>query len=759
MVLISEGKSDYVISLAHDAIPAERTAAIQLQEYLHLATGVSLRVVNENTLSADRPQIFIGAGKRVKNLLPDENWNALGTDGIVIKTVSKNLILAGGRPRGTLYAVFQFLEEQVGVRWWTPTEKYVSHTSSVKVPPLSIRYVPPFTYREHFSTAAMKDPLFATRMRLNWQHQRQDETLGGHSTILGWVHTFDALLPPQEYFKDHPEWYSDPANGNLPCTPNSKMPAPQTSQLNLGNEEMRAELTRNALQMIRKNPKNPKAGVISISQNDNNNWCRSSYELEMLKKEGSPAGALVKFVNAVAADIEKEFPDFLVETLAYHYTQKAPTYERPRRNVVIRLCTINNDFSRPFNSETNRSFQDDLLKWKAIAPRLYIWNYAGNFNNWVFPAPNIKPLGENLRLFARNNVIGVFEQGDAYSNGVGDFIQLRTWLTSKLLWNPFQDENELTNEFLQGYYGAAAPHLANYLDLIHSSFMEAGGQLEISPTNHNFLTLEVMNQATALLNAAQQSVEESPEILRRVRRVRLSLDHAWILRYNILHQLSIAGQKPFSGPANINLFVEEFIKSAREFGIEKIEEHKTFEEYAPTLKARFAPAVPLPEELQNKIPPGQQLRNVIDVQDVNLHLVLGANEGAIVNDPKASDHKAVRVIGATRSWVVQYRLQDIPQSFLNNDTWQCYAVVRVEKNDQLAPTGNAFIGGIYDQANHKSISDITPGIEDFLDDEYKIVSLGTYSLTPDSHIWLTSVGNNPAVNAVYVDRIILIRAP
>jgi len=745
--------SNYVISLAEDAIPAEKIAASQLQKYLQLTTGISLKIQSESTLTNDTPQILIGAGKRVKSLLPNEDWNALGTEGIVIKTVDKNLILAGGRPRGTLYAVFQFLEDQVGVRWWTPMEEYVPRLSSLKISPLNIDYVPPFIYREHFATGIIQEPLFATRMKSNGQFEKQDETWGGHFAILGWVHTFDKLLPPQKYFYAHPEWYSDPQNGNKPCTKNSKMPAPQTSQLNLGNEEMRAELTKNALEWIRQNPQ---AGIISISQNDNNNWCHSEYEEDMLKKEGSPSGALLKFVNEVAQDIHKEFPGFLVETLAYQYTRHPPLHERPGRNVVIRLSSIDTDFSRPLDSEANKSFRDDLLQWRKIAPRLYIWNYAGDFNDWVFPAPNLFPLGADLRFFAQNNVIGVFEQGDGYSNGVGDFIQLRTWLTAKLLWNPFQDEDKLIDEFLQGYYGAAAPDLKSYLDLMHNAYLKTGLKLGISPTNNSFLTLDVMNQATALFDSAQRAVKNNPELSLRVKRARLSLDHAWILRYNTLHQLSVAEQKYFSGPENISAFVGQFIATAQGFGIANIEEHKSFEDYIPTLQARFAKPAPLPDELKNKVPPHEYFQNVLDVQDINLDLILNGGQVSVVDDPQASDKKAARIIGTTKDWVVKYRLQDIPSSFLKDDLWQCYAVIRIEKNPESTLSGNAFNCGIYDYTNRKTIITMTPSVAGFADGEYHLVDLGAHTLTPGIYIWVTSV-NNPAVSAVYVDRIILIR--
>ena len=76
-------------------------------------------------------------------------------------------------------------------------------------------YTPPFRYREHFTTSVQRDPLFATRLRENGHHQKQGEELGGHYSILGFVHTFDQLLPPAKYFKEHPEWYSDANSAGL----------------------------------------------------------------------------------------------------------------------------------------------------------------------------------------------------------------------------------------------------------------------------------------------------------------------------------------------------------------------------------------------------------------------------------------------------------------------------------------------------------------------------------------------------------------
>ena len=213
LTLARDGKSEYSIVLASDAIDAEKTAAAQLQQNLQKVTGATLPIKEEAEVAADAPQILVGAGARVKTLLPRQDWNTLGHDGIVIKTVGKNLILAGGRPRGALYAVFEFLEKSAGVRWWTPTESTIPHRDILTVAPQNTVYISPFAYREHFANSVQSDPLFATRMRENGNYMHQGEELGGHYTILGFVHTFDLLLPPEKYFKEHPEWYSDPDNG------------------------------------------------------------------------------------------------------------------------------------------------------------------------------------------------------------------------------------------------------------------------------------------------------------------------------------------------------------------------------------------------------------------------------------------------------------------------------------------------------------------------------------------------------------------
>lgn len=248
--LAKNQQTSYVIALAADAIPAEKTAAEQLQKYLQQVTGAAFPIQPETQVNADAPQILVGAGTRVRSLLPAQDWSTLGQDGIVIKTIGKNLILTGGRPRGSLYAVFQFLEDEVGCRWWTPIASTIPNRSTLDVRPQNLIYISPFNYRESFTTSVQSDPVFATVLRQNGHHQKQGKEWGGHYEILGWAHTFGQLLPVEKYFEQHPEWYSDPANEYKPATASSKMPQARKTDLCLGNPEVLDAITEQALGWI-----------------------------------------------------------------------------------------------------------------------------------------------------------------------------------------------------------------------------------------------------------------------------------------------------------------------------------------------------------------------------------------------------------------------------------------------------------------------------------------------------------------------------
>jgi hypothetical protein len=203
-MIATNGASTCVISLAADATVPEQTAARELQEHLQAMTGATLPILRENETAGRSTVIYVGQTKALAAAFPALDLKTLGQDGVVLKRTGPHLFLAGGRPRGTLYAVYTFLEDVLGCRWWTSQVSHIPSRPTLAMPVVDEVYVPTFSYREQLARET-SDGVFAARMKLNGtiyhnaDHQRIPEEYGGHHLLLGFVHTFWMLLPHDKY--------------------------------------------------------------------------------------------------------------------------------------------------------------------------------------------------------------------------------------------------------------------------------------------------------------------------------------------------------------------------------------------------------------------------------------------------------------------------------------------------------------------------------------------------------------------------------
>ncbi len=520
VVIARKGLSQARIVLAADASETERTAARELAFFLHIVTGAEFPVATEaGTSDASRLFVGSGAGKAADPGFP----TGLGAEEVYLATKENDLYLAGGGPRGTLYAVYSFLEDVAGCRWWTRTASSMPHRPTLKVGPLSIRHKSPFEYREPYWYESF-EPIWAARNKTNGVQAGADDDHGGRQIYQGFVHTFYVLIPPDTYFATHPEWFSEIEGKRKP----------KDAQLCLTNEEMRRELVKNLRGLLRANPK---ATIASVSQNDCQGFCTCPLCKAVDAEEGGPAGSLLRFVNAVAADLEAEFPNVAFDTLAYQYSRKPPRLVRPRPSVIVRLCSIECSFAKPLDDAANKAFFDDLKGWAAIAGRLYIWDYTTNFSHYIQPHPNYSVLAPNIRLFASHNVRGVFEQG-AYQSWGSEMAELRSWMLAKLLWNPQLDSDALRREFLQGYYGPAARGIEAYLSLLEGAVAASGDALGCySPATAKFLSPEVLRKGWTILETTERKAGLD-EYKRRIRIARLPVAYVVLTRWD---ELAAAG--------------------------------------------------------------------------------------------------------------------------------------------------------------------------------------------------------------------------
>jgi hypothetical protein len=519
--LAENGTTRFVIVHAEDATTAERRAARELATHLREITGAEFPVESLQDDRVPRRAILVGASAAARRWFRNVPWEQLGDEEIVIQARGSRLLLAGGRPRGTMYAVSRFLQDQCGVRWWTPWASRIPREPNLRVSREAVRASPAFEARDPFWYCAF-DPEWATRNFSNSQSAKIPADWGGDIRYKGFVHTFYALVPPAEHFGHRPEWFSMVKGRRTHAR----------AQLCLTNPELREHVVARVREWLRESPE---ASIVSISQNDWYGACECPVCSAVDAEEGSHAGTLLQFVNHVAAELENEFPTVAFDTLAYQYTRKPPRTLRPRSNVIVRLCSIECNFHEPLDGPANAAFGDDLRGWSKISPRLYVWDYTTDFAHYVQPHPNWFVLGPNLRFFHQHNVRGMFEQG-AYQSHGAEMAELRAWVLAQLMWNPYQDDRTLLREFVEGYYGpAAAPFVLEYLAFMHNA--ARGVNLTcFAGTEAPHHTFTVLARAENLWRMAEEAASASKDHEMRVMMSRRPLWYVWLSRWDALRK-------------------------------------------------------------------------------------------------------------------------------------------------------------------------------------------------------------------------------
>ncbi len=378
-----------------------------------------------------------GEGLVVK-LYRDEN---IGIDGYRIHIADENTLeLVGDYHRGMLYAVYDFLKIYAGARFFTPTIETLGEGDIVV--DKDTEYVPDFEWRSVFFQKYTQDKYWSTKNHLSVNITPEfGKAIGVYSA--GGIHTFEKFSGvPQE---------------KQPCLSDP-------------------EVLKKAIVWVREVIETtPNVRSVSVSQNDNvKGYCTCEKCAAVDAEEGSHAGTLIRFLNAIAEDVCKDYPDVLIETFAYYYTQKAPKITKAHPNVYIRMCSMCNCFSHSIDDSScpaNRQFHQDVDDWYNVVgvKRMHVWDYVANFAGagYIHPNPNFTTMRDNMRYYAEHGVKHMGPQGAWDSYNSGEFGELRTYLLAQLMWNPYMDANEYythMDEFLEAYYGAGWRYIRAFIN-------------------------------------------------------------------------------------------------------------------------------------------------------------------------------------------------------------------------------------------------------------------------------------------------------
>ncbi|MDD3587011.1 MAG: DUF4838 domain-containing protein [Thermoguttaceae bacterium] len=780
LVLSTNSTANMIIVTSDKPTKVEETAARELKEHLALVTGATFPVVPLHLYRHDQPAIYVGDMPQSRKAAGGLDPDTLGYDGIVIKTAGKDLVLFGHPKRGTLYAVYSFLEDIVGVHWWDADECFTPNKPDLSIPDLNIKYVPKLMSREaHYRIAF--DGVFCARLkqnnssrtRMNGKRPVISPEYGDNDHFIFYkgrgsiLHSFYEILPPDVYFEKHPEWYSL-IEGKRSYT---------RAQLCLTNPEMRKQFVQNAKELLRNDPT---AKFISITQNDWRGPCECDKCTALDDANGKThSGSLLDFVNYVAEELEKEFPNVFIETLAYQYTRQAPTKIRPRKNVVIRLCSIECYYLKPLEQdERNADFVRDVKQWSKVADRLFIWNYVTTFPSYMIPHPNMRGLVPDLRFFVKNNAVGLFEQGDAFCLA-GDFVRLRNWMLSRLMWNPDLDEKKLYNEFMEGYYGPEVGSIfKEYLKLIHDQAHKANPPLRCYFTDvPEWLDYPTYAKAVELMNRAQSAAQRLENadpvtyggLVLKVRRERIVIDHVGLLYYGLWRRQAQRLNVPFYGPADPVEAAKNLIVLWKELKVETWREFTTpqmFDQYCRELLEQCRLQKEICDSTSSAMKPNDFTKTLIpgtfiDFQELDMTLRKPGTWTNLTRDKAASNGWSASMPGTHNIWAIHLPISDYlftlksASGSKDKPRFHVYAFARADVAPSLNK-GNAYSVGIYNPESKRRAGEKTVSIRDTGREQYKVIDLGLIELFPGDYFWM-SPPKRPEVNSVYLDRVVIVR--
>ena len=499
-ILVENGKSRWHI------FPLDGDSALPAAQFIQAAiiklTGVALPIKN----SKRGRSIVVGTRRKIKETYGrTERMFEYEIDQLVAP-FGEHICIANDDGENLMMAAHEFLMYLNGTEMIAPNVFAFTPVTRLLFWQASLEMPSPFDFRMAFYSPA------TNREYALWNYLRPViKTRDSEDPDWGlWVHTMHRFVPPAQ-FEVHPEYFAERNGTRVP------------DQLCLSNPEV-LRITVDSLRamMARK----PAARYWSVSQMDNFNHCQCTQCHRTDSIEGAPSGTILRFANSVA----DSFPDKVISTLAYQYSRTAPKVTKPRPNVNIMLCSIEEDRSRPIASRDQPgSFTADLREWSTLTHNIIVWDYVINFSHLVMPFPNWKVLAPNLQLFRDNGVPMMFEQG--LSSPGGEMPEFRTYLLAKLLWNPDLNVDSLRWRFMDTFYGEAGVYIDKYTRLLEQELDKSGKALTLyeHPQSHKdgYLSHSNLGKYKMLFNSAEAAVMDEDTIYQwRVEDARLGIMYA-----------------------------------------------------------------------------------------------------------------------------------------------------------------------------------------------------------------------------------------
>lgn len=477
--IVENARSDYKILVPANAQKKENIAAEELQSFFEEATDVRLDIVKDTGVSySDSAKYFsIGETTIAKELNIVATDIELGQQGFIQKTVGNSMVFLGSTQYGTLYSVYDYLEEEFHYNYFNANAYYIDK---------QVKNVPLRAYDEtekpdigslapNYGAMAVGDEANVhDRYRMTSREFTAMKINGATS-----VHNMLLILPIESYGEEHPDWYTNwTEDPNYPYEENLCLTAH-------GNAEEYAKLVDAFCAQIYEEFLAGSTGKLLIfGQMDGAPACECDTCKANTKKYGAESSSAILFLNDVLDKVYAWFEteegkpykrDFYINILAYQTYENAPvTYHKETDSFTVNeglkihnkigyvMAPIKYDFGMPSTDTKNAPMYLNMRAWSSIGNSCMYYTYDFHTRFTIPPYESMTAKQELYKLMKEANCLHLYDQGQWLNPGLATgWSLLKIYVASKLRWNVDLDVNQLIYDYFYGVYGPAGEIMYN----------------------------------------------------------------------------------------------------------------------------------------------------------------------------------------------------------------------------------------------------------------------------------------------------------
>lgn len=444
IVIADRHQAKAVIVINDDASRQLKDAATELSKYVRLSTGVEIKIIKNTETKTVPNMVFILIKKDGRQNEANIYSYAFAENFAIFFPDRNTIVISGTTDWGVEFAVYEFLERYVGIRWLMPgpSGTFIPKHDKLSVIMRNLEEKPAFISRLLSGLKGQDQYLWARRNRMHGQ--------------VKFHHNLFNLFPPSKYAKTHQEFFPL-INGKryIPEDNTQHQWQPCFSAPGLVDEAV-----KNISEYF---SEHPEESSYSLGVNDSGGYCECPACLALNGDAKNFLGLrnmseqYFQWANAVAEGVLKKHPDKWFGCLAYSEVAAPPSKVKVHPRII------------PFMTYDRMKWVDHLreIEGKGMTKR---WHQQSSILGWydyIYGTPYLVPrvyfhkMADYYKFGYENGVRAMY--AEAYPNwGEGP----KLYLALKLQWDPYLDTDKLLNEWYDACVGKeASPYLKAYYEI------------------------------------------------------------------------------------------------------------------------------------------------------------------------------------------------------------------------------------------------------------------------------------------------------